>query len=82
MGTIGDRLNNPMDLIGKKSVYVKRWERPCAVAFLISMQFKELVSLFNTGIFEYIKEDKTNKPTFTQIVTSRFENGVYKYGEK
>lgn len=83
MGTIGERLTNPMDMFGRKSVYVKRWERPCAVAFLISMQFKELASLINSGLFEYTPVDKSNKPTFTQIVHSyKGEDGLYKLGEK
>lgn len=78
MGTIGIQINNPMDIMGKKSVYVKRWNRPCAVAFLISMQFKELAALVNDGLFEYTAEDKSNKPKFTQIVKSYIgENGLY-----
>jgi len=83
MGTIGERLINPMDLFGKKSVYINRWKRPCAVAFIISMQFKEVASLINGGIFEYTPEDKSNKPSFKQIVTSyKGEDGLYHYGDK
>ena len=81
MGTIGNRIDNPMLIIDKKSVYVKRWKRHCSVAFLLSMQFKELASLINDGIFEYTKEDKTNKPKFTQIVRSyKDDTGLYKLG--
>lgn len=61
MGTIGERLTNPMELLSERSVYVKRWERPCAVSFLISMQFRTLALFFEHGIYKYTKEDKSNK---------------------
>lgn len=61
MGTVGARIYNPMDLYGKKSVYVKRWNRPCAVAFLISMQFNTLAQFINYGIFEYTPNQKPTK---------------------
>lgn len=61
MGTIGARIENPMDLFKHKSVYVKRWERPCAVSFLISMQFRTLSFFIDSGIFEYTAEPKKTK---------------------
>lgn len=66
MGTVGKRIYNPMELIGIKSVYVKRWNRPCAVAFLLSMQFRVLAEYMDYGIFEYTPEQKT-KGSFTDI---------------
>lgn len=83
MGTTGKRLDNPMDILGKKSVYIMKWKRPCAVAFLISMQFKEVANLIEHGVFEYTAEDKSNKPSFKQIVTSyKGEDGSYHLGDK
>lgn len=80
MGTIGDRITDPMDLFAEKSVYVNRWLRPCSVAFIVNMQFKELAALIKDGVFKYTPNDKTNKPTFNQIVHSyKGEDGLYKY---
>jgi hypothetical protein len=67
MGTIGLKITNPMDLLKYKSVYVKAWERPCAVSFLISMQFRVLASFISRGIYEYTPAPKKTK-TFVEII--------------
>lgn len=70
METIGDRIENPLELLTEKSVYVKAWKRPCSTSFLISMQFRTLANFMSRGIYKYIKEDKSNKKTFIQQVQS------------
>lgn len=67
MGIVGEIINNPIALFGEKSVYVKRWNRPCATAFLISMQFRTLAELFKHGVFKYTPAEP-KKSTFTEIV--------------
>lgn len=70
MGTIGERLENPLELLKEKSVYVKAWQRPCATSFLISMQFRVLAGFMRLGIYKYTKADKSNKKSFIQQVKS------------
>ena len=70
MGTVGKQLTNPFEMFGKKSVYVGNWRRPCAVAFLISMQLKEIKKLFDIGVYEYTPQrDRQHfKPFHSQLI--------------
>lgn len=69
MGTIGKQLTNPFEMFGKPSVYVGNWRRPCAVAFLISMQLKEIKRLFDIGVYEYTPINKSKfKPFNGQLL--------------
>lgn len=68
MGTIGEILTSPMQLLHEKSVYVKRWERHCAASFLISMQFRTLSMFFEYGIYKYSPTPKNKTKSFTEIV--------------
>jgi hypothetical protein len=67
MGTIGERITNPMDLTKYKSVYVKAWERHSPTAFLLSMQSRVLFGFMHLGVFQYTADERT-KPSFTEIV--------------
>lgn len=69
MGTIGKRLDNPMDILGKKSVYIGNWRKPCAVAFILGMQMKEVVKLFQIGVYDYTPNPKSHfKPFDSQLI--------------
>jgi len=68
MGIKGEKLTNPIELFSYESVWAESWQRPCATSFLISMQFRTLMLFFNSGIYKYNKQDKSNKKQFHEII--------------
>lgn len=45
-------------VLRKKAVWVKRWGRSTSAAFLIRLPGAVLLKMFNTGMYEYKKEEK------------------------
>jgi len=57
----GQQIRTAEELYRTKSVYVKKWEKGHATAFICSMQFRVVMQWLRSGQFFYFVKDEKEK---------------------